>query len=196
MIAFDFDGVICDTHHIFRGHFWDRFGVNCQREVEQDTYEINLKDSEYYEPWWWDEIPVAITKYQHICPPHTGAIEAMRQMYFDYDMPYIKIVTAREPSNAVMGVTQLWCRRNFNFPYDISFCSSPDEKAHIMKKLDIRYFVDDRFKTAQELAPNLKYSYLLNRKWNEREAPLLPNVERINTLWDMKRHLDLNVAFV
>jgi hypothetical protein len=196
MIAFDFDGVICDTHHIFRGHFWDRFGVNCQKESEQVTYEIDLNLNDYYEPWWWDEIPVAITKYQHICAPFKGAIKAIREMYFNYDMPYVKIITAREPSNAVMGVTQLWCRRNFNFPYDISFCSSSDEKADIMKKLDIRYFVDDRFKTAQELAPNLKYSYLLNRTWNVRETPLHPNVERIDTLWDMKRHLDLNVALV
>jgi hypothetical protein len=198
MIAFDFDGVICDVHHIFRGHFWDRFGVIVHKDCDQHTYDFDgIKEAPDYEPWWWDEIPVAIAKYQHICPPFKGAIEAMSAMYYAFDLEYIQIVTARDSGDAVKQVTDLWCRRYFTFPYKIDYCDISEEKADILKLMDIEYFVDDRFKTAMTLAPNLKYSYLLNQTWNKRETPpLRSNVERINTLWDMKRHLDLNVALV
>lgn len=190
MIAFDFDGVVCDVHHIFRGHFWDTFGVIIDKESEQNTFEFGgLREDENYEDWWWDEIPVAIAKYQHICPPYKFAIDAMRKIYFTFDLPYIQIVTAREPSKAVMQVTQLWCQQNFTFPYKIDFCASSEEKTEILELMEIKYFVDDRFKTAQSLAPILRTSYLLNQSWNKRKTPLLPNVERIDTLWDMNHHL-------
>jgi hypothetical protein len=195
MIAFDFDGVVCDVHHIFRGHFFDRFGVIVHKDYEQRSYNFDgIKQAPNYEPWWWDEIPVAIAKYQHICPPFKGAIEAMLAIYNTFELEYVQIVTARV--SATRQVTDLWCRQNFTFPYKIDYCDASEEKADILKLMDIEYYVDDRFKTAQELAPNLKYSYLLNSPWNKRETPLLPNVERINTLWDMKRHLELNVEFV
>ena len=58
-----------------------------------------------------------------------------------------------------------------------------------MKLFEIQYYIDDRFKTAQSLAPHLKYSYLLTRRWNIRDTALLPNVERVDTIWDMDRHL-------
>jgi hypothetical protein len=191
MIAFDFDGVICDVHHIFRGHFWDRFKVILNREADQHIYDFQgVKESPDYEPWWWGEIPVAITRYQHICPPFQDAIEAMRSIYLAFDLEYIQIITAREASEAVMRVTDLWCRQNFTFPFKIDYCDSADEKADILKLMDIDYFIDDRFKTVQEVAPNLKYSYLLNQNWNMRDDTLLPNVKRVDTIWDMKHHLD------
>ena len=191
MIAFDFDGVVCDVHHIFRGHFFDKFGAICAKEIEQKSYEFEgLQDMPTYEPWWWDEIPVAIAKYQHICPPFKGAISAMEVIYNHFELPHIQIITAREPSKAVMQVTRLWCQQNFTFPYQIDFCATSEEKTDLMKLFEVEYYIDDRFKTAQSLAPHLKYSYLLNQRWNKRDDALLPNVERVDTIWQMMRHLE------
>jgi hypothetical protein len=190
MIGFDFDGVVCDVHHILRGHFFDKFGVIVSREKDQKRYEFGgFTNSSKFKPWWWDEIPVAIAKYQHICPPFAGAIEAMRKIYFDYDLEHIQIITAREPSKAVMQVTRLWCQQNFTFPYRIDFCATSEEKTELIQFFKLKYFIDDRFKTAQDLAPYLKCSYLLNQTWNNRDTVLLSNVERVNTIWDMHRHL-------
>jgi hypothetical protein len=195
MIGFDFDGVICDVQHIFRGHFFDKFGVVIDTAETQPTYGFSIEDSPDFEPWWWDEIPVAIAKYQHICPPFAGAIYALEAIYTHFTLPYIQIITAREASNAVMQVTRLWCDQNFTFPYQIDFCATSDEKTELIGFFDIKYYIDDRFKTAQELAPKLKISYLMNRKWNERDTPLNSNVERVDTLWQMKNHLAQTACF-
>jgi len=188
MIAFDFDGVISDTYHIFRGHFWDVFGENIDTELNHKSFDMGLSKFEGYEPWWWKEIPVAITRYQHICPPIHNSIEAINSIYYDYDMEYILIITAREPSDAVMQVTKLWCHQNLPFPTEIEFS---EDKLEVIKRRNVRYFIDDRFKTAQDLSSVLQYSYLLNSPWNLRDTPLNDNVIRVNTIWEMKNHMGL-----
>lgn len=187
--AFDFDGVICDVHHIFRGHYWDMFGTIIAKEDQQTDFSFTITESEYFEDWWWDEIPVAIARYQHICPPYAGALECLKSFYKDYGEP-IHIITARETSNAVMQVTRLWCEQAFDFDYEITFTPTSEAKTDILVEADVAYFIDDRFKTAQALADVVDTSYLLNRKWNERETPLKDNVERVNSLWEMKKSLD------
>jgi hypothetical protein len=188
MIAFDFDGVVCDVHHIFRGHFFDRFGVIVKKEDEQKNFDFTTVEGEFPSTWW-NEIPVAITKYQHIAPPYVGAIAALRAMYMDFDLEFIQIITAREPSEAVKQVTRLWCQNNFTFPFQIDFCASSEEKFEIIKLMEIKYFIDDRFKTVQSLAPILKTCFLLNREWNIRDAELHENVERVESIWAMRSHL-------
>jgi uncharacterized HAD superfamily protein len=189
MIGIDFDGVICDVHHIFRGHYFDRFGVILDREEEQSTFEFkSMITHPDYSPVWWDEIPVAISKYQHIAPPYKGAIEALDAIRVQFDLPFIQIITAREPSIAVMTVTHLWCANNFPFPYQIDFCATSEEKADVMAMHDIEYFIDDRLKTANTLAPGLKVSYLLERNWNKRRK-VAKNVKRVKTIWAMKNHI-------
>lgn len=186
-IAFDFDGVICDVHHIFRGHFWDMFHHNIAKEHDQKDFNFTLTDSPNYESWWWQEIPVAIVKYQHIAPPVHGSIEALQKIYDDYGT--IQIITAREPSNAVMQVTKLWCEQVFDFEYDITFLATSEAKYAVMKEKGIEYFVDDRLKTANEAAPQLKKSFLFNAPWN-RKRPTALNVWRVNDLMEMKQVID------
>lgn len=192
-IAFDFDGVISDTYHIFRGHFFDVFGENIEKESDHISFDLGLSNFEGYEPWWWHEIPVAITRYQHICPPIHGSIQAINAIYMAFDMEYVQIITAREPSHAVMQVTKLWCHQNLPFPTEIEFVSKSSEKLEFIEKTGIEYFVDDRFKTAAALAPVLHYSYLLNSPWNHRHTPLPMNVVRVDNLWEMKNHLQETV---
>lgn len=194
MIAFDFDGVVSDTHHVFRGHFFDRFGVVIGKEEEQFNFNfVHLEEHPDYKPWWWDEIPVALTKYQHICPPYRGAIEALDAIRVQFDLPFIQIITAREPSIAVMTVTYLWCTQNFTFPFKIDFCATSEEKSEIIDLHEIDYFVDDRLKTANSLAPKLKVSYLLNRNWNKGRK-IATKVKRVNTLWEMKNHMEKRIS--
>lgn len=190
-IAFDFDGVICDVHHIFRGHFWDMFGHNIAKEEDQKDFQFTLPASPHYEHWWWREIPVAIVKYQHISPPVHGSIEALESIYKKYGT--IQIITAREPSDSVMQVTKLWCEKTFPFEYDITFLGKSEEKYSVMKEKGIEYFVDDRYKTAQEAADQLKVSFLFNAPWNDsqyRKGFLKCNVYRVNNLFEMKYYLD------
>ncbi|RKX17825.1 MAG: hypothetical protein DRP51_10210 [Candidatus Zixiibacteriota bacterium] len=199
MIAFDFDGVISDTYNIFRGHFWDVFGFAIDKENDHYSFDLGLGRSEYYEEWWWREIPVAITKYQHICPPIKESIEAMTALYNSEHCiadENILIITAREPSDAVMQVTKLWCSQNLPFPVDIEFCASSADKFEVIQRRGVTHFIDDRFKTAQVLSPVLEHSYLLNSPWNTgRVEPLNYNVRRVDTIWGMKLHMDALNAY-
>ena len=192
-IAFDFDGVICESYNIFRGHFWDMFGHAIAKEADHHVYEMTLSEDPMYEPWWWREIPVAIAKYQHICPPVNGSLVALHKISRDFHGVPIQIITAREPSDAVKQVTYLWCDLNFTFDYEITFCSTSEDKLAIMKEKNIEYYVDDRFKTAVELAPIMKRSYLFNAPWNIRDDKLPANVKRIDSLWEMRADLNYRI---
>lgn len=196
-IAFDFDGVICDSHNAFRGHFWDIFGYNIPTFSDLKTYSLGIEHCEFYEPWWWKEIPVALARYQHICPPIHNSIEALEAIS---KQPYIEdeeivIITARENADAVRQVTNLWCHLNFNFNFDIHYCGTPEGKYEIFQDLGIEYYVDDRFKTCQEIIdfPSMKVAFMFNAPYNkdygDRES-LKSRVYRIESLWDMKKYLD------
>jgi uncharacterized HAD superfamily protein len=191
-IGFDFDGVICDTHHIYRGHFFDCFGHVCEQPHNQKQYTFDIIDNEFYEPDWWREIPVAIVKYQHICPPFPGAIEALKA--FADSIDEICIVTAREDSDAVRQVTNLWCHQNFDFAFDIHYVGTPEDKDETLQRLGITHFVDDRFKTAVHIAEFINTSFILNQPWNRRRDKVPGNVIRIDSLWEMKALLDVAIA--
>lgn len=192
-IAFDFDGVISDVYHIFRGHYWDMFGFNMETRNDHHRFEFNLKESEFYEDWWWKEIPVAIAQYQHICPPIQESIEALKAIYEKYGD--IVIITAREPSDAVMQVTKLWCEKVFDFPYEIHFVADSKQKKRELMRLGIIYYVDDRWKTAQHLSEILDISFLFDSPWNRgRKEQLNENVIRIDSLWRMKDILDAQLV--
>jgi phosphoglycolate phosphatase-like HAD superfamily hydrolase len=188
-IAFDFDGVICDAYNIFRGHYFDMFGHNMEPEDEHERFEFDIVNNPHFEDWWWKEIPVAIAQYQHVAPPTPGSVEALRAFYIKYGE--VVIITAREPSDAVMQVTKLWCDKVFDFPYEIHFVASSHEKKKEMLRLGIRHYVDDRFKTAVNLSEILHTSFLFNRPWNGNRLHGMDNIKRVDTLWQMKEILDL-----
>jgi hypothetical protein len=178
MIAFDFDGVICDVHHIFRGHFFDKWGITINKEEDQDTFEFTPTDGKFPDKWW-EEIPVAIAR---------GAIWALDCIQCMSDEP-IQIITAREPSQAVMRVTRDWCDKLFTFPYRIDFCATSEEKDDILDLMQIEYYVDDRYKTVNSLAKNINTCFLMERPWN-RGRKLAGNVVEIKTLWEMRNGLE------
>ncbi len=189
MIAFDFDGVICNTNPILEGHFFDIYGENVKKN--QTIYEFKtVKPNPCFDETYWQEIPVAIVNYQHIAPAVHGSIEALEAFWVDYDMDYIQIITARESSLSVKQVTYNWCDRHFRFPYKIRYCDNSEDKQQIMLDMGVDIFVDDRFKTAQCLSSVLSVSYLFNQPWNKRDTKLNDNVQRINSLWEMKHDLD------
>lgn len=187
-IAFDFDGVICDAYNIFRGHYFDCFGHNMEPEEEHHQFEFDIVNNDCFEDWWWKEIPVAIAQYQHIAPPTPGSPEALKAFYQTFGE--VIIITAREPSDAVMQVTKHWCDAVFEFPYEIHFVASSQEKRKEMLRLGIKYYVDDRLKTAIELSEILHTSYLFNRPWNTNRLHGKDNIKRVDSLWQMKSHLD------
>lgn len=187
-IAFDFDGVICDAYDIFRGHYFELFGHNMETVQDHKQFEFDIIHNEHFEDWWWKEIPVAIAQYQHIAPPTHGSSEALKAFYEKYGE--VVIITAREPSDAVMQVTKLWCDKVFDFPYEIHFVASSSEKKKAIMREGIRYYIDDRFKTAQSLSEILHYSFLFDRPWNRRPI-IYDNVIRVGTLWQMMEHLNL-----
>ena len=189
-IAFDFDGVISDSYFIFRGHYFDMFGHNMEAEKDHHCFEMDIVHNPLFEDWWWKEIPVAIAQYQHIAPPIHESAEALKAFYDYYGE--VVIITAREPSDAVMQVTKQWCDKVLDFPYEIFFVATSRDKKNAMMREGIKYYVDDRWYTCQMLSEILTISFLFDRPWNDishRSEVLANNVIKVDSLWTMFENL-------
>jgi uncharacterized HAD superfamily protein len=78
--------------------------------------------------------------------------------------------------------TRIWLDKHLDIPYEIIFTGSSSKKAEILKDRGIEYFIDDRFRTIDEIAPVLKIAFLYNQPWNQGREPRSSNVIRVNDL--------------
>lgn len=167
MIGFDFDGVISDTYSIFRGHFYDVYGVDMGNEFDHHSYEFIVEGVSPED--YWKEVPVAIAMYQHICPAVKGSIEGMTR-YYDTEINErkpLQIITAREPSQPVMQATYKWLNKHLPVPYEVTFLRSSTEKKFTIMDKGINYFIDDKRSTCIELSEIIPLSFMLKQPWND-----------------------------
>lgn len=185
-IAFDFDGVICNSYDVFRGHFYDVYGYDMGSAEEHHCFKFNIPYEDY-----WKEIPVAITRYQHIMPGIQDSINTLIAYYEQIKTP-IHIITAREPSQAVMQVTHKWLKKHLKVPYTCDFLSSSKAKKDFILQHEIQYFVDDRRKTCINLSEVVDYCFMFKQPWNDqkyRNDKLPENVLRIGSIYTALRNV-------
>lgn len=131
------------------------------------------------------DIARAIREVAPTAKPMPGSIEALT-LYFDITEKPIHIVTASAPST--MDANEDFLKRNLPVPYKIYRTDYQGTKLGTIQKLELTGFVDDRFRTCNELAPHLEQVFLYNAMYNRGREPD-PSVIRIDTLDDIFIHL-------
>lgn len=181
-VGFDFDGVISDTYNIFRGHFWDAFDIDIGSWQNQRKFMFDAPGIPFEKQW--AEIQVAIIKYQQLCPACEGSIEALQNYHNKRERP-IYILSAREPSSTMEMVTRTWLDKHLKIPYELQLVDMSEDKRAILIDREIKYYVDDRFKTVNELADILDISFLFRQPRNFGRTITKQNIKRVDNLTEM-----------
>lgn len=195
--AFDLDGVIMDSIDIFRMHFWDVFKIDMgEAKIHHNQFNfVELESKGLGYDKFGPEIPVALAKYHHIIPPIEGSIDALETWHHGMNEPLL-FVTAREPSHPVKQATYAWLDKHlFKAEYEVIFVESSTDKVKVLHNRNIRYFVDDRYRTCHTLCRQLSTMYMFNQNWNTGRPVTAMNIQRISDLMEMIDDLDRKKNF-
>lgn len=172
-IAYDFDGVICDTMPAFEQHWFTKYDWLIP---QSDSWEIGMPEGYDYKHIV-DDISEAHQLYQSYLYPHTFACESIRHIANQLQESPI-IITARRREDR--EVTEAWLKHWLGIPYTM-YVTSGKRKDDIVKSMKIRYFVEDRFKVATEVGEVCDTCFMPNRPWNAGRSTT-SRVTRINDL--------------
>jgi len=133
------------------------------------------------------DIVEAINLYQPYLKPHAFAMEMVREFANRWNETPL-IITARRPEN--VEVTDSWLQHYLGIPYTLvttgsEVSSSGENKPDTIAKWGVRYFVEDRFKTCNNIK-SCDQVFMPDRPWNTHRVPL-DHVMRVNNLlgvWD------------
>lgn len=170
MIAFDIDGVVCDTHTPFRKYIVSRFGI----EDDPTKYFLDIPgktDREIH-----SIINSFILENYDLFKPYPDAIIGLKKFSKYLDKP-LTFITAR---NKILND----CTRKMikKFIPGIEFNIINSEEHNKGKDVGKRmYYVDDQYENLHTLT-SLKMGFLMNRSWNKETPISSPNIVRVNTL--------------
>jgi len=178
--ATDLDMVLADSTPVWLYGLYVKYGYFtlknykikvsgvCQEEISKFIYERLLLRSNRIQPI-------------------KSSINALPKILEFFNQKYIPIITSRNKN--LFNCTKEWCYNNLTVPFQLFFTDGIDaDKLKIILENDIHYFVDDRFKTANDIAPFIKTSFLINYEWNF-DRDVHPNVIRQNNLTQVLKHL-------
>jgi uncharacterized HAD superfamily protein len=169
MIAFDLDDVIIDITPVLKKPI--------KKLLNYDVYAPKRK-FKYLCPSYSDkQIKNTVTKIL-LCDtlkakPCFYSLEILKQVYENNPIIFI---TARPKD--LEKVTYQWLDLYLDVPYEVFFSKRKEE---ILLDYNIKYFVEDRYKTAIRVSEICKV-YLVNQVWNVGRETLKHNIVRINTL--------------
>ena len=184
-IAFDIDGVIVNTIEVFINEL-RRNGINY---IPTGEFQIKT-DPEISDDEIWKFFRQAYTKVDEF-KFFDGALELMMKVHSLTRLPVL-FVTARPIDMATEHyalMDRLMYRKNEHMiPYIIAFSSGPDKKYYLN---DYQYFVEDRRKTALDLAVHQgKDVFVPIREYNLIENP--PNrIHYIDGLPELTENLHI-----
>jgi len=175
-IAFDLDGVLCDSYPAFRKDFWIKYAYDIY--LEQNRYEIVIPNA--LKNIIIKNIRDILVKYNDYIYPYPETYETLLSIYVETMKP-ITIITARE-KDFLANTTKKWCQDNLRIPFELHFCDA-HKKKYLLKSFDqkIDYWVDDRLAIANDMSSIMDIVFLMNRRWNI-ERGVKKNVVRIDTL--------------
>jgi len=173
-IAFDLDGVVIDTFSLLRQLFIDHWShdINPHKRFE---FTVPGRTEEEVSNLWYNNLE-DIT-YNSL--PLNNSILYLTQIY-NNKLPLV-FITARNKKK-LTDCTEAWLAKYLgDIPFKV-FYIKDKYKVKVLKALKIQYFVDDRFRTVNQVAPHIKKAYLFNHSWNLGRRAKHPNIERITSL--------------
>ena len=85
-------------------------------------------------------------------------------------------------------ITKEVLSQNLKIPFKLIF-SDEIPKYKFIQNLNLRFFVDDRFKNINECAPFVDIMFCIKQPWNQGREFEYNNIEVINNLGEIKRWL-------
>lgn len=171
-ICFDFDGVIINIHPVIEAWYHTNFGINISKNCEhQFDYNVGI--------WGYDGINDAIQEWQHKALPLNGADIAIKNFYAKHKRP-INIVTAR--SVKTMDGAQKWWDEWIGTPVNWNVVHTHGSKVKFFEKNKCWHYIDDRFKTCEQVADVVSNVYCMNADCNKGRMFKSKNIKRINNL--------------
>jgi len=182
MIAFDLDGVIVDTYEVMRKRLLEKFGVNFPKETHT-SFNFDIPDVDPKEiQKCIDDIMVHDTI---SAKPLGNSIEVLKKIYYDYNLPIV-IITARP--HISKDNTVAWLKRYLeDTPFKL-FVTQNGKKNFYIAVNNIRFFVDDRYKTCHEVSPIVEKVFLFDSPWNQRTIKE-KNIIRIKKLNEVFKYI-------
>ena len=175
MIGFDIDGVVADFNGIFRRVVLDEVGYDINNSP-QDQFKIvipGMSDAEVFKL-----VCGTIRRFVYEMQPYPGTPYALWKLYSSTREP-IRFVTARRL--ITKEATERWLKEYIVVPSEVAYVRSAD-KCSYLKEHGFTHFVDDRYRTVQQVKQCVPHTYLMNRPWNE--GRVADGVYRINDLND------------
>ena len=162
LLALDIDGVVADSYSLIRTCIRYSYGRNIDEIV--NSYHIRIPDIPINIGGLFEDL---ILSHSNAIEPYSDAKEACHLLLNKIDYPII-FVTARRISG--LENTKKWLREKLLLPKD-SFSviiKESHKKCNYLDKANISCFVEDRLRTANQLADLecMNKTYLINRKWN------------------------------
>jgi uncharacterized HAD superfamily protein len=178
-VAFDLDDVVIDSYEEMVAGLRRKFGVHFpKREHKSYHFDVpGIPDEEVA-----DCIQKTMAADTLHCEPIPGAIEMLRRVH-ELTIRPLQFVTAR-PEEA-RQITVDWLAANLpGVPFDLRM-TDLKPKTDVLAELGVDVFVDDRYRTAHEVADVVVLSVLVNRPWNLRRPTTKPNVVRIEDVGEV-----------
>ena len=178
-IAFDLDSVVIDTYPILRNCIYKKYGYDIIHTM--DKFKINVPNIEPYNMEY--EINNIIAN--NPPAPIQSSVDFIN--YSDVCDGQNKIIFITARPKYIEKETIDWLDTYINRDYEVYF---EPKKSKIIQKLNIDYFVDDRFKYIVDVSPHLRYGFLFNQPWNEnKEILTTDNIIRIFDLKDLENFI-------
>ena len=163
MIGFGVDGVGADFNSVFRQVILDETGYDINGGP-QDKFEIEVPGLTNKD--MWRLVNKTINRYALEMQPYPGAAEAIWRLYDETREP-IQFVTARQA--ITRDATERWINEYLIVPHEVASVRSKD-KCTYLKDHGFTHFIDDRYRTVQQVKQCVPYTFLMDRPWNQREA--------------------------
>jgi len=178
-IAFDLDGVLVDIMKCFDRIIWEEY-----QTIQLPVNQFETKTDPYLdEDTIWECIQQAMHRVDEITI-YPGATELLEKLY-DLTGEPVKIITARHPKSLANVTHKLISERLCTVPYELTLVAN-GSKAPYLRRYD--FMVEDRRRTAFELANLDKKVYLINAYYNQpnkvypKDHPLIKRISGIHEL--------------
>jgi uncharacterized HAD superfamily protein len=173
-LAFDLHGVIMHLMPVMQKYFKEVLEIDL---VETNRFNFDLPDSYAANRIGVDIANSIKTMAVKYAKPVYGSIPALKRWRDAGNEILIVSATAK----STIAANCEWLTKHLGTPYRMVRTTHQEGKVKTLKELGVTHFVDDRFKTCNQLADHLEHVYLFDAPCNRGRIPKA-NVTRVNSL--------------